>query len=273
MKLTIDIAGKSYLVDWAHPIDLSIPLQFSGDQPCFFHAPPASVQPYTAGNFTGDTRQGGSCNVEEYRLIPHCNGTHTECVGHIARERISLHTTLKQAFIPAILLSLESRLAADIDESYSPAIEPDDMLITADCLQKTLRSYNPAFLEALIIRTIPNDSNKISRNYSKEPAPFFSLEAISLIRNIGIEHLLVDLPSLDRADDNGEMSAHHIFWDVTQGSHEVDPQNHTLKTITEMIYVPEHISDGIYLLNLQIPAFVADAAPSRPVILPLQEAG
>ena len=38
-----------------------------------------------------------------------------------------------------------------------------------------------------------------------------------------------------------------------------------------MIYVPDCISDGSYLLNLQIPAFLSDAAPSRPILYALNE--
>ena len=38
-----------------------------------------------------------------------------------------------------------------------------------------------------------------------------------------------------------------------------------------MIFVDNNISDGSYLLNLQIPAFVADAAPSRPIIFKLND--
>ena len=39
-----------------------------------------------------------------------------------------------------------------------------------------------------------------------------------------------------------------------QGSHEVDKANHSLNTITEMIYVPDSVKDGNYILNLQIAA-------------------
>ena len=37
-----------------------------------------------------------------------------------------------------------------------------------------------------------------------------------------------------------------------------------------MIYVPEQMKDGYYLLDLQIPAFMSDAAPSRPIIYPIE---
>jgi hypothetical protein len=41
------------------------------------------------------------------------------------------------------------------------------------------------------------------------------------------------------------------------------------KTITELIFVPNEVKDGPYLLNLQTAAFENDATPSRPVIYPI----
>ena len=38
-----------------------------------------------------------------------------------------------------------------------------------------------------------------------------------------------------------------------------------------MIFVENQISDGKYLLTIQIPAFVSDAAPSRPIIFEINE--
>ena len=43
-----------------------------------------------AGSFVGDTRAGGSCNCEILTLAPHCNGTHTECVGHVTDDRVAV---------------------------------------------------------------------------------------------------------------------------------------------------------------------------------------
>ena len=74
-----------------------------------------------------------------------------------------------------------------------------------------------------------------------------------------MEHLLIDLPSVDREKDEGKLTAHHIFWDY--------PNNTQLqKTITELIYVPNDVLDGTYLLNLQIASFENDATPSKPVL-------
>ena len=38
-----------------------------------------------------------------------------------------------------------------------------------------------------------------------------------------------------------------------------------------MMFAPEYIKDGRYLLNLQIPAFVSDVAPSRPILYKVNE--
>jgi hypothetical protein len=35
--------------------------------------------------------------------------------------------------------------------------------------------------------------------------------------------------------------------------------------------MPDSAPDGLYLLDLHVPAFAADAAPSRPVLYPVQE--
>jgi hypothetical protein len=38
-----------------------------------------------------------------------------------------------------------------------------------------------------------------------------------------------------------------------------------------MIFVPNEIKDGLYLLNLQIPSMNLDAAPSKPVLYQLNK--
>ena len=82
----------------------------------------------------------------------------------------------------------------------------------------------------------------------------------------GIKHLLVDLPSIDRLVDGGKLANHRIFWNVPEGEFEVGPETRVESTITELAYIPEAVSDGEYLLNLQIAPFESDAAPSRPVL-------
>ncbi len=266
MKISVQLSDQSFSVDIKNPIDISIPLQFNGAQPQIYGVPPAVSGPYEDAHFIGDTRRGGSCNFETHTITPHCNGTHTECVGHISQERISLHRTLQELLIPSTLITIDPEPAESTSETYSPEKLRDDRLITAKQLYYELRDASKDFLKALVIRTKPNEAAKKERNYEIYPAPFFSLEAMDYITELNIEHLLIDTPSVDRAYDEGKLSAHHMYWAVPQGRHDVDPEACSIKTITEMIFVPDEIADGKYFLNIQIPGFIADAAPSRPLL-------
>ena len=80
------------------------------------------------------------------------------------------------------------------------------------------------------------------------------------------KHLLCDLPSIDRIFDEGKLANHRAFWNVEPGKFETNENSFPEHTITELIFVPEKIKDGKYILNLQIAAFAADASPSRPVL-------
>lgn len=271
MKLKLNIAGADYELDTGEVVNLSIPLDFYGEQPKAFGAPAATARAFESGGFVGDTRRGGSCNVQTYTLIPHCNGTHTECVGHIALERISLHAVLKNPFIPCTLITVQPVTATECDDTYKPPKQDDDRLITRAALERALAVADRDFLTGLIVRTLPNSPEKKSRNHMTKPPPYFSVEAMRLIVKLGVQHLLVDLPSVDRLFDEGLLTAHHIFWGVAEGSHDVDPNNCSDNTITEMIYVANEIEDGNYLVNLQIPNFVADAAASRVWLYEVEE--
>lgn len=266
MIAEISLNSRKITIDLDNPADISIPMFFNGFQPNSYNVKPASSKPYEIGNFIGDTRLGGSCNFEELNLIPHCNGTHTECVGHITDERISIHDTLKQAFFPAILVTIKPVSPEQILESYEPALNPEDLLITSSAVSATIGKFDKDFAKALVIRTLPNDDTKLSRKYIDTPPPFFTHEAIELINSLRVQHLLVDIPSVDRTFDEGKLSIHHIFWGIEQGSHKAGLSGYSLKTITEMIYVPDSIPDGEYFMNLQAAPFVSDASPSRPLL-------
>ncbi len=124
----------------------------------------------------------------------------------------------------------------------------------------------------LVIRTLPNLPEKKSRRYAlSDCIPFFTVEAMEWLTRIGIEHLLVDLPSVDRFLDNGRMENHCRFWGVDPTTRQVTEQHRAAKTITEMIFVPDEVDDGIFWLDLQVPAWEIDAAPSRPVVYPVRE--
>jgi kynurenine formamidase len=263
-SIDIDLLGE--------PIDISIPLRFDGPQPNAFGVEPATAKTCEYGDLVGDTRRGGSCNFEQITLIPHCNGTHTECVGHITNERISIRDCLKDAFVRAVLISIEPTTAGRSTESYAVHFGANDLLITKASIAIAL-SGSSQKADALVVRTLPNVDSKLTRQYSSEPMPpFFTTDAMEYIVARGFKHLLVDLPSIDRLNDEGKLSNHRIFWNVPEGSRDADAGTRRESTITELIYIPNDVDDGEYLLNLQIAPFESDASPSRPLLFKIEEA-
>lgn len=272
MIISIQIDQQTYKIDSTKPLDISIPLKFNGDQPNAYGVEKAKSKPCEAGELVGDTRQGGSCNFEQYTFIPHCNGTHTECVGHITNERISIRDCLKDVFVPASLISVKPIKISETEETYSIDLSEKDRLITRKSIVNVLnntKDFNVQIsnTEALCVRTLPNDESKLTREYGEENVPpFFSNEAMEFIVESGIKHLLVDLPSIDRIFDGGKLSNHRKFWNVEDGKFETNESSRINSTITELAFIPNSINDGNYLLNLQTAAFEADASPSRPIL-------
>lgn len=250
-------------------MSLAIPMRFAGSQPNIYGVDYAEERSVSTETFTGDVSRGGSCNVSRISLIPHCNGTHTECVGHITAQRIAVCDILIPGLIPACVVSLSPSSGDSLSDTSVPPITDGDRVIGAAAVRKALSGCPDGFTEALIVRTLPNDDTKVERHYTDNSAAFFSVEAIQAIVASGVAHLLVDLPSVDRLIDDGAMAAHRAFWGVEDADGNPDTSE-SIRTITELIYVPDAVSDGPCLLDLQIPELVTDAVPSRPVVYPVQ---
>ncbi|HUG97704.1 MAG TPA: cyclase family protein [Gammaproteobacteria bacterium] len=271
-RLWLEHAGQRFAVDPADGVSLAIPLDPHGAQPAHFGAPAARSEPLAAGEFVGDTRAGGSCNCETVTLVPHCNGTHTEGPGHVTRERISVHDRALQPLYLAALVSVAAEGAARSDETSSPMPRDGDRLITARGLAAAL-GEGARQVQALVVRSLPNDSGKRTRDWMTPPLPpYFSHEAMTLLTEIGVRHLLTDLPSVDRLLDEGRLTGHRVFFGMPPGSNAAADVGRPEATITEMIYVPDDLPDGLYALSLQLACWVGDAAPSRPVLFRLMAA-
>lgn len=249
MITSITYKGKSFIIDLSKPLDISIPLKAGQENVQAWYVDPVRIEPVKTDNFIGDVKQGGSVNFRNIAFNPHGNGTHTECVGHISKEEYSINQCLHQFFFLAEVISIEP-------EQYKT-----DKLIT---LEQVSSSIKFSGTEALLIRTLPNTENKITRRYSGTNPPYLHHDAVKFITSRGIDHLLVDLPSVDREMDEGKLLAHHSFWEYP-----LNPQLH--RTITELIYIPGTIEDGLYILNLQIASFENDATPSKPVLFKIIE--
>lgn len=263
-----DFGSGEVRIDLARPVSLAIDLDFSERQPRHFGAPRATSRPFAVPGFSGSVEHGASCNCQALTLIPHCNGTHTECVGHLTREPLDAHRVVPLGFLPALLVSIEPSDANTSGETTEPTPQSGDRLITRRALEASWHAALAAPFDprALVIRTLPNQPDKRHQDHSASTPPYLSREAAELLAERGIEHLIVDLPSIDRAHDEGRLTAHRIFFGLPRGSVALAQATRASATVTELAYIPDTTADGPYLLELQVPALGGDAVPSRPLL-------
>ncbi len=250
MKTTISHNGQTFDIDLSMPIDISIPLTNTDANPIAWYIEKPEIEPVKFGDWIGKVSEGSSTNFNNIFFNPHGHGTHTECLGHITSECYSINQCLKKFFFTAELLSI------------TPEEVGVDRIITKSQVEMALNGKTP---EAIVIRTLPNLENKKHQNYSKTNPPYLAEEAATYIREIGIQHILIDLPSVDREEDEGKLLAHKAFWNVKNVT-ELNSDARLTCTITEMIFVKNEIQDGSYILNLQIASFENDASPSKPIL-------
>jgi arylformamidase len=268
----LEIAGRRCIADLAAAHDLALALDFDGTQPRWFAGPPARSLPLTSGRFSGRVAAGASCNCSTLSLTPHCDGTHTECAGHLTAEVLQVRGVVPLGLVPALLLTVTPVRAADTDESTLPVPAPEDLLITRAALEGAWPASLPYAPQALVVRTLPNGAAKRVRDYRVQPAAFLALAAARALVERGIEHLVLDVPSADRAADGGLLTAHREFFGLPAGSSALAAVRRPQCTITELAYIGERVADGTYLLSLQLPALGGDALPSRPVLYPVRAA-
>ncbi len=252
----------------------------------------ASVQDFDVGNlkiestpfkdadFVGDVSAGGSCNVDVLKINPHCCTTHTETLLHIVDrqtwplENNSVAHVEFPIFIPCVLLSVETTAgsdAIDAGQTYWPEIDSDDWVVTQASIEEALENLEVGSEAdgdpwALLIRT--PESGRWAFD-SPGAVPYLTREAMALISKTACRHLLVDLPSVDRRNDDGLLVNHHQFWNVGVDGGAGEKVRGD-RTITELVEVPNRLSDGVYLLDLQLIPLATDATLSHPVLFSTQ---
>ncbi len=284
MKLTLQKDGRTYSFQTEKGKDISISLNPNGTRA--WYVDPMRIEPVRTEQFLGSVAEGGAVNFRDVYFNPHGHGTHTENVGHIIDTDVPVVNSIGSSHYIAKLVTvvlmrqdvsqgltegasqdlpqdlsqnLETGASQDLPQDLSQNLETGDWVVNEESLLGM--DLN---VEALIIRTKPNDHSKTNRQYSGTNFPYLTIGAMQRIVDAGVQHLLVDLPSVDREEDGGALAAHHLFWNVPA-------EPNFQKTITELIYVPNEISDGNYILNLQVSNFANDAAPSRPMLFDLTE--
>lgn len=251
-------------VDYSAATSLALELDFDAIHPRHFGAPPASSTPFRTVGFEGEVVLGASCNCRSITLIPHCNGTHTESVGHLTLQQEPLHRFVPFAPIPALLLTVRPRRAEDVNEDTEPPPQRGDLLLTRVDLLAAWQEHADFSARALLLRS--------AADIRGANPPYLSRQLADELVRRHIEHLVVDLPSVDRSQDQGRLTAHRIFFGLPPDSTDRDLATRPHCTITEFAHYPATLRDGRCALQLQIPAFSGDAVPSRPIHLPLVNA-
>lgn len=249
MIAAIQYNSRKLQIDLSQPIDISIPLRASKSNVNAWYVDAPKIEPERDGDWIASVKEGASVNFNNISFNPHAHGTHTECVGHITEKVHSINENLKQFFFLAEVITV------------APERLNGDSIISKKQIQFALGNKKR---DAVVIRTIPNTRDKFSRQYSNTNPTYLMKDAAVYLRGKGIKHLLIDLPSIDKEKDDGELLAHNAFWN-TKGKLRMDA------TITELIYVSNKIDDGEYFLNLQIAPFENDASPSKPILYKIIE--
>jgi kynurenine formamidase len=244
MLATIKINSKNYQINFTKPIDISIAIDVSKQNVNAWYIGDPKIFPEDYEGQKIKVSEGAAVNFNNIEFNPHAHITHTECAGHITEKVHSVNQNLKQFFFLTEVVTI------------APTQLDEDFVITKKQLQFALGNKKR---EAVVIRTLPNLADKKETQYSNTNPPYLLEDAAIYLREKGVKHLLVDLPSVDRESDEGKLLSHNAFWN-TAGKLRLDA------TITEFIYVPNNVEDGIYFLNLMIAPFENDASPSKPIL-------
>lgn len=249
MEITVEIQDILYKASLQRPLSIAIPMQNGESNPNAWYCENPRMEPVVMGDFVGAVAQGSSVNFRNVYFNPHGNGTHTESVNHISDLPISVNSCFTKYFFTAQLISV------------FPKIVGDDAVVQKDDVLSQLQA--PA-LDALVLRTLPNDETKKYARYSNQNPPYIAADLMAALAQKGILHFITDLPSVDRERDEGKLAGHKAFW---QYPDEIRAQ----ATITELAFIDNTIPDGLYLLEMQVAAWENDAAPSRPVLYSLEK--
>jgi arylformamidase len=244
MKAVIEYNSRKIEVNISNPIDISIPLDVKKENINAWGVEDPKIFPEKVDGHEISVSSGAVVNFNNIHFNPHSHITHTECVGHITKEVHSVNKNLKYFIFLAEVVTVV------------PESDGKDFFISEKQLKTALKNKKR---DAIVIRTLPNLKDKKSMKYLNTNPPYLLEEAAIYLREKGIKHLLVDLPSVDKEKDGGALLAHNAFWN-TAGKIRINA------TITEFIFVPNEVEDGEYLLNLMIAPFENDATPSKPIL-------
>jgi len=221
------------------PIDLTIYIQQDTGS-AFGLEPPkyASLIPDSAG-----------VHADRISFCAHSAGTHTECAAHINSKKTAIEDVLvlEPVFTECLVVRVVPEPLGDSGDTYEgsvPQPSPSELVISRRRLSKAVSKLSAGRHEGI-------ESIIVLSGECKEWV-FFSDQAADYLVEQGFKNLLVDKVSIDREYCGPHMPAHRRFL------------QRDCATVTENVRDKPTMSEGRYLLNLQLSPFVGtDAVPSR----------
>lgn len=251
LRLSLEYHGHVWSAS-GQPVDLSVPVNPHSGLPRAWYKGPATLNPVRSENWVGSVAEGGAVNFRDLNFNPHAHGTHTETREHIHDVFQPIDARVRSASLPFILPAF---LVHAMPESQG-----NDWVVPTTSLTSSvekIRSYKP---KAVVLKCT---NASVNRDWSDTNPPFLEAGLAEMLCSLEIEHLLVDLPSVDQEIDGGALRAHNAFFGP-----ESSPRANA--TISELLCVPEGLQEGPGLLALQVAPIVNDASPSRPVWFPAE---
>ena len=251
LRIELDHFGRVWKAQ-GPPVDLSVPVDPLSGLPKAWYKGPAEVHPVRSDGWVGSVAEGGAVNFRDVLFNPHAHGTHTETHEHIHDTFDPIDHHVRSGAIPFVLPSYL------VDAP--PCETKGDLVVLLQALEhhsKTIELLQP---KAMVIRTGHGQDLK---DWSQSNPPYLEAGFAERLAAWNIDHLLIDLPSVDREVDGGILRAHNAFF---------GPYTSPRKgaTISELLRIPNGLLEGAGLLALQVAPFINDAAPSRPVWFPAQ---
>ena len=165
-------------------------------------------------------------------------------MGHITADRRLISEITIAPLLPATMVSVAPVLLSSTDEAAAATTAMS--VISCALLERALADVTVAgFDQALVLRCVA--APDASRAWSGTNPPYLTREAIDLLSRGPYQHLITDLPSLDREDDGGGVPNHRAWWGLAAGASKSSEARFAQRTVTEMAFIAPDHPDGPWL--------------------------
>ncbi|KAF6004102.1 hypothetical protein F1559_001678 [Cyanidiococcus yangmingshanensis] len=194
---------------------------------------------------------GVNCAALE-NYIPHTCGTHTETVFHITHHRYMRQIVhqlppplgfFEAQVIPCRAEIVHSPSSSIAEWASYPSLEENDLVVGATEIARAIQalpSQNDTVEAVLLFVTGPDGATDWSDGAIDRP-PYVTPAAITTLTNRfpRMQHLLTNLPSVDRRADGGLVCSHRAFFapDMTDDQ---SPCQYVRRTLTELLRAPRN---------------------------------